>query len=198
MISSCRPNKRASSENMPGPNSAIATAITTTSKDASPPAFNVPSGNGNQENTFARIINVTNKLTMGVRNPITKHIPHTASTTHAVKFTRRPPCIRHCKPCATAMAPTARRIKRSAVPGLPLGNVEKNRCSAVLPEPVLIETSIQGYMPAGRGYTRHPGIFSSPFRGMGTVRHLSIILSLKLNDAAADADGYGLRAVACA
>jgi hypothetical protein len=40
---------------------------------------------------------------------------------------------RHSSPCAVAMAPTTTRIKSSADPGLPPGNVENSLCSVVLP-----------------------------------------------------------------
>jgi len=135
MTTSWRPNNRASSEKTPGPSKEIATAMTIISKDAVFPESNSPSGMGNQDNAFARKTNVNKRLTMGVRNPMSRHAPHTARAKLIIRSDKRAPSFERAdNPCAKAMAPTTTRIKSSAIPGLPPGNVEKNLCSVILPD----------------------------------------------------------------
>ena len=129
-----RPNSRASNENTPGPSKAIAMDITISSKDAAFPTNGRFAAIGSQENAFARVTIVIRTLATGVRNPIKRSAPHTASAMQATRPPVRLPSFeRQIKPCAEAMAPTTTRINSSAVPGLPPGNVENSLCSDVLP-----------------------------------------------------------------
>jgi hypothetical protein len=82
---------------------------------------------------------------------------------------RLPPLERQIKPCAEAIAPTTTLINNSAVPGLPPGNVENSLCSEVLPKNSACNPR-QRYTDVAARETRHPGIFSSLFRGMSTRR----------------------------
>jgi len=131
---SWRPNSRASTENTPGPSKASATAMTTISKEATLPSNGPRATIGSQESARARMPRVIKMLTTGVRNPIKRQAPHPARARQTATSTIRSPALeRHHKPCAEAMAPTTTRIRSSADPGLPPGNVENSLCSVILP-----------------------------------------------------------------
>lgn len=131
---SWRPNRRASSENTPGPSKKIATAMTIISKAASFPSSNRPAPIGSQESARARVPMVIKILTTGVRNPIKRQAAHAVSARQIIMSATRVPELEiHIRPCAETMAPTTTRIKSSPDPGLPPGNVENSRCRVILP-----------------------------------------------------------------
>ena len=130
-----RPNKFPSIENAPGPKRAIPIAVMTMSKAMSEVPNDARGGAGIHEKTIPTTQNPTSKLANGVRNPmimpapLTRNVSPTAHTSRVRSI--RPD--RSDAPSATAMPPSAARIRSSPMPGWPPGKVENSLCSGILP-----------------------------------------------------------------
>jgi len=123
MTISRRPKRRASSENAPGPSSAIAAAsMISPARD--------PAGKGTVESAKMIAPPPMMTATRGVRNPISKQ-PPTTNASAAINQLKSPE-FRYARPWTTSVRATNPRSRRRPRPGAPLGNAEKNFCRLVL------------------------------------------------------------------
>lgn len=163
-------------ENAPGPRRPIPTAVATRSSIARCPPRRVGEASGSQEKVMPSRQSTTSRLASGVTNPITKPIPpliKAPAASHTITWcSLRPEAQR--TPRAVAMPPTATRSKRSPMPGLPPGNVEKSRCSASLPIMGPMTTTLLKYRNLAE--RRNPAMrnFLLPLSGDGLDEELRV------------------------
>ena len=135
MTISRRPNKFPSMENAPGPKRAMPIAVVTMSKAMSVVPKDARGGAGIHDKIIPTAPSPTSKLANGVMNPMIMPAPLTRNVSPAA-HTGRVRSIRPDRsdaPSATAMPPSAARIRSSPMPGWPPGKVENSLCSGILP-----------------------------------------------------------------
>lgn len=128
-----RPNRRESTDNAPGPSSAIA-AATGTKSIASRAALNTDGpGSGIHDAATARAPAAIATLTTGVRNPSMRELPASAAQAQTRRWGAHESLHspKHAMPCRSAGTPTATRSSNRPTPGHPRGNLENNlrRCT---------------------------------------------------------------------
>ena len=131
MIISRRPNRRASTENAPGPNRTTAALMAMAKTADSFASKRLGAVTGNRENVTATVPRLINAATNGVRSPTVSNPPLTIASKHVAHVpsegSARP--ARLSPPCTTIVTPTAARSNSRPAPGQPPGNAENNRCS---------------------------------------------------------------------
>jgi hypothetical protein len=134
MTISRRPKRWPSTENAPGPNRAIATAVISRKRAARGRVIEATAGAGSQEREIPRMQRPMSRLANGVIKPTIKESParRSATATSQTKGVRAARPDRSNAPNDTAMPPSATRKRSNPRPGRPLGNVENNLCSASL------------------------------------------------------------------
>jgi len=110
--------------------------MTIISRETSAPSNKFPVGGGSNDIPLPIQVMPAKILTMGVRNPISKHTPVIASKTPGsrARVVHRSPRETYKTPWAMAVTPTITRSSSSAKPGQLPGNVEKSLCKCAHPE----------------------------------------------------------------
>jgi hypothetical protein len=128
-----RPNRRRSTETVPGPRRATAAAVVTTSIAGSGVLNRSGVGGGSNKRAMPAVPSATTALATGVRNPIRSNAPlasMAAPTTHisAVGLRRS---VKYPPPWIIAVVPIATRSSSKPKAGHPPGKVENSRCRYV-------------------------------------------------------------------